>query len=326
MTRKPRAFSPDDPDIMIRLAPEIVERPDLPAPVPVRRPLFPFASILSGALLGLIGLWAATTLESFVRDLFSRSSLLGWSAAGLAALAVLAAAGLALREIRAIRRAARIETLRALAERTLADDDRVAGRTVTAELLDLYATRPETAAGRAALAETRHDIIDGADLVRLCERHLMPDLDARASAAISLAARRVSVATAVAPRALLDVLIVGAQALRLVRDVSLIYGARPGAAGFFRFLRAVAGHLALTGGIAVGDSLVQQVVGHGLAARISARLGEGVLNGLLTARVGLAALDMCRPLPFDALRRPGLADVAGGLFGGKDEEIAEKRR
>ena len=37
------------------------------------------------------------------------------------------------------------------------------------------------------------------------------------------------------------------------------------------------------------------VVGQGLAARLSAKLGEGVLNGLLTARIGLAALAVCRP-------------------------------
>ena len=59
--------------------------------------------------------------------------------------------------------------------------------------------------------------------------------------------------------------------------------------------------------MAVGDSLVQQVLGHGIAAKLSQRLGEGVLNGLLTARLGLAAIDVTRPLPFTALPRPALA-------------------
>ena len=63
-----------------------------------------------------------------------------------------------------------------------------------------------------------------------------------------------------------------------------------------------------------GDSLLQQIVGHGVAARISARLGEGVLNGLLTARVGLSALAVCRPMPFAAEKQPGVKDVAPFLF------------
>jgi putative membrane protein len=70
----------------------------------------------------------------------------------------------------------------------------------------------------------------------------------------------------------------------------------------------------MTGGIAMTDSLLQQVVGHGLAARLSARLGEGVLNGMLTARLGLAAIDLTRPLPFTELKRPALNDLVGSVL------------
>ncbi len=76
-------------------------------------------------------------------------------------------------------------------------------------------------------------------------------------------------------------------------------------------------HLAVTGGMAATDSIIQQVIGHGVAAKLSARLGEGVLNGLLTARLGLAAMDVTRPLPFAALPRPSLNDLAGSLFEAK---------
>ncbi len=69
--------------------------------------------------------------------------------------------------------------------------------------------------------------------------------------------------------------------------------------------------------MAVGDSLLQQVIGHGVASKISARMGEGVLNGLLTARVGLSALNVCRPAPFGVEPAPGVADVAPFLFGGR---------
>ena len=69
--------------------------------------------------------------------------------------------------------------------------------------------------------------------------------------------------------------------------------------------------------MAVGDSLLQQIVGHGIAAKISARMGEGVLNGLLTARVGLSALSVCRPAPFGVAPAPGVSDVAPFLFSGK---------
>jgi putative membrane protein len=62
------------------------------------------------------------------------------------------------------------------------------------------------------------------------------------------------------------------------------------------------------------------MVGHGLAAKLSQRLGEGMLNGLLTARLGLAAIDVTRPLPFAALPRPALTDLAKDLLRKRDEE------
>ena len=88
-----------------------------------------------------------------------------------------------------------------------------------------------------------------------------------------------------------------AQIIRLVRRIAEIYGGRPGLLGLIKLARSIGAHIAITGGMAVGDSLLQQIVGHGIASRISARMGEGVLNGLLTARVGLSALAVCRPAP-----------------------------
>ena len=123
-----------------------------------------------------------------------------------------------------------------------------------------------------------------------------------------------SLVTAISPRAMLDVVFVVAQIVRLVRRIAEIYGGRPGLLGFIKLARSIGAHIAITGGMAVGDRLLQQVVGHGIASKISARMGEGVLNGLLTARVGLSALAVCRPTPFAVDKPPGVSDVAPFLF------------
>ena len=267
-----------------------------------------------GALMSLaVGVWMQGLIESF----FARSVALGWIGVALLALVGVALLALLGRELAGLMRQRQIARLHMAFAQARAADDRDAARALVGDLSSLYKARPATARTRANLAELTREIIDGRDLIDIAERELMPALDEEATREIASAAKRVSVVTAISPRALVDVLFVGAQAVRLIRRLSEIYGGRPGLMGFLRLARSVGAHLAITGGMAMGDSLVQQVLGHGLAARLSARLGEGVLNGMLTARVGLSAMAVCRPMPFATKKAPDISDVAPFLFGGE---------
>ena len=268
-----------------------------------------------GGLVSLgLGLWANSLIES----LFAKAAALGWIGIVLGAVTLFAALALILNEVAAILRQSAIARLHAELALARANDDRDAARVLTRRLCALYERRAETARGRGEVAEAAAQIIDGRDLIDIAERALLRPLDQKAQAEIALAAKRVSMVTAISPRALLDMLFVVAQIIRLIRRIAEIYGGRPGLFGFFKLARSVAAHVAITGGMAVGDSLLQQIVGHGIASKLSARLGEGVLNGLLTARVGLSALAVCRPAPFGVEKPPGVADVAPFLFSGKE--------
>ncbi|ODT07952.1 MAG: TIGR01620 family protein [Mesorhizobium sp. SCN 65-20] len=272
----------------------------------------------AGVLISLgIGLWT----DRLIRDLFSRADWLGWLAVAAAAIAALAFLVIVGRELLALRRLASVERLRGRAADAIERNDPRSARAVVDELSSFVASKPQTAAGRRAMQELRNDVIDGADLLRLAETEILAPLDARAKVLILDAAKRVSLVTAVSPRALVDIAYVVFEAGRLIRRLSDLYGGRPGTLGFFRLARSVLAHLAVTGSIAVGDSFVQQIVGHGLAAKLSAKLGEGVVNGMMTARIGIAAMETTRPLPFTATKRPGMGDFLAALttFASKDK-------
>ena len=222
---------------------------------------------------------------------------------------------LAGREFAAILRQRQIALLHRELARAHEADDRDLARQRVGDLIALYKTQPRTAAARKNLEELRREIVDGRDLIDIAERQLMPALDDVVRQEIAAAAKRVSLVAALSPRAFIDVIFVAAQALRLIRRIAEIYGGRPGLLGAWRLARAVGAHLAITGGMAVGDSFLQMVLGHGIAAKISTRLGEGVLNGILTARIGLSAMAVCRPMPFFAQKPPGVGDVAPFLIG-----------
>ena len=322
--RKPRSFTPDDPKIIARetalpeaelaeLAPPD-ETPVVPVPSQngINRDLR-WGGILFGALGGLAALGAGLWLSSLVSELFVRDDWIGWLALGLLGVAALAAAMIVLREMWALLRLRRLGKLRQDAESAERHGDKSLAHRLAADLKDLYRSRPDLAWARARLGDHERGLMTARETLSLCERELISPLDTEARAIVAGTAKRVSVITAVSPVALLDMTVVAVQNLRMLRRVATLYGARPGALGLFRLARMVMAHIVLTGGIAIGDDLIQQMIGHRLMAKLSARLGEGLFNGALTARIGLAAIDICRPLPFIGAKPPRLRTLLAEL-------------
>ncbi len=321
--RRPAAFRAGDVKIEI-------EEPAFEEPLPAERRADALASggaaragrglrwgsLLLAGLTGLAGLGLSLWLGTLVEDLFARQDWIGWLALALIGLVVFAAVMLVLRELWALMRLSRLGRLRQQAARAIAHDDKEAAAEVGGRLRSLYSHRPELDWGRARLAEHEADIMDAAERLTLAERELMRPLDVKARALVADTAKRVSVLTAVSPFALIDVAFVAQQNLTMLRRLAGLYGARPGTIGLMRLARMVVSHLVLTGGIAIGDDVLHQLIGHGVTAKLSARLGEGMVNGALTARIGIATIDVCRPLPFIEAERPRIRDIVAKLARG----------
>jgi putative membrane protein len=262
------------------------------------------ARLFWSALLALLTLMLSLAAWDYVTGLLQRLPVLGTVAAVLGGVVLLALLVLALRELAGLARLGRLDGIRQAAEAGLAAGDAMATGRALDRLSALYAGRAELQRGRARLTDRRQGLADAEALAVLAEAELLAGLDAAAQREVEAAARHVAAVTAFVPLALADVAAALFANLRMIRRIAEIYGGRAGVLGGWRLTRAVLGHLVATGAVAVGDDLIGSVAGGGLLSKLSRRFGEGVVNGALTARVGVAAIEVCRPLPFHGQPAP----------------------
>ena len=271
---------------------------DVQAPRKAQRNRPGWLALLVSALLGLAVLAATVAFAEFVSVVLARSDWIGLAGWSLLGLAVLAGVVLASRELFGLMRLQRLARLRRDAEAVVRVPDITRERDVVARLRRAYSSRADLAWAASRFAEHERDVRDPGDLLALADRELVLPLDGQARRLVLASAKRVSLVTAMSPIAALAVGFVVVENLRMLRALATLYGGRPGVIGGFKLARMVFVHILATGGIALTDDLIGQFIGQDLARRLSRRLGEGLFNGALTARVGVAALEICRPLPF----------------------------
>ena len=258
---------------------------------------FRWGFLLVSALAGLLSLWAGLTITILIEDFFARSASLGWLATGVAGLAGLAALAIIFREIWGLARLRRIEHIQEISARAINLDETAAATETIRAIESIYGNRSDTAWGLKSFRDHSSDIMDPRDRIKLLDRLVIRPLDEESHRIIARRARRVTLLTTVTPAAALDIVFVAAQNLRMLRELAELYGGRPSTLSTLKLARMVVAHLAVTGGLALSDNLIQHLVGKGLLGRLSARFGEGAVNGILTSRIGLAARDVCRPVP-----------------------------
>jgi putative membrane protein len=313
--RRPRAFALDDPALAataeaapsaqglrqgppaarkLRQAPRTSVRPTA---VDLSRGIRWGALLLSG-LAGLMVLAAILWFTRYVEVALHRQDWIGWLAFSLLCLVGLSALILVLREIFGILRLARLGRLRAQVSEALKAGNLDRERRAVRHLTAMLAGRADLAWPLARFCEHEAAVLNPGDLLALADRELMAPLDQEARRTVLVAAKRVGMVTAISPMAWVAVLYVLVENVRMLRALAGLYGGRPGPLGALKLARMVVGHIIATGGVALTDDLLGQFLGQDLLRRLSRRLGEGAFNGALTARVGAAAVEVCRPLPF----------------------------
>ena len=292
--------------------------PDAVSPVPVSLNTSGWrvgaGTALLAALAALLGVGLGLDAATLLQRAFSISFVLGVLVTGLLAVAVGAAVALVRSELVGLGRLAKVEALRRRAAALASGTGSEAPDAYIDDLVRFYAARPEVSAGFKRLGQGLTDAHTAAEVIAVLDRSGFAGLDRQAFGCVLRGSRDAALVTALCPSALLDMAIMMWRNARLVREVAGQYGARPGFVGSVRLARRILANIALAGVSEGAHDLAVGALGGSLAAAVSARLGQGVLNGLLTARIGIATMDACRPLPFNDATRPNLGHVRKELL------------
>ncbi|MGH1417474.1 MAG: YcjF family protein [Hyphomicrobiaceae bacterium] len=325
-TRKPRAFDPDAPEPVFtepanseNLGDDDVQAPPLenantdPPPV-MTRPKLGWGGLLAATLFALFGLATSVWFARFVSVTLTQDNWVGWLAWSLVGLGGLAATVLIGRELVGFRRLAKLTRVRRDAQQALRDGDMDLEAGVIRHLKTTARNQPKLRWDLERFREEERHMQTPGALLSLADRILLDGADKAARTVIYRTARRVAIVTAVVPVAFVVVLFVLFENLAMIRRLAGVYGGRPGFLGGIRLFWWIIGHIAATGMIALTDDLWGQFFGQDVARRVSKRLGEGAFNGALTARLGVATLEVCRPLPHIETKPQRVRSILAELF------------
>ncbi|MDC9592063.1 YcjF family protein [Xenorhabdus sp. IM139775] len=163
---------------------------------------------------------------------------------------------------------------------------------------------------QAAVHETHND----REIVMLYSQLVQPVLDRQAKKEISRSAAESALMIAVSPLAIVDMAFIAWRNIRLINRIAALYGIELGYFSRIRLFRLVLLNIAFAGASELVREVGMDWLSQDIAARLSARAAQGIGAGLLTARLGIKAMELCRPLPWIEGDKPKLGDFRHQLL------------
>lgn len=170
---------------------------------------------------------------------------------------------------------------------------------------------------------------NGEEIQALLRYHLLAPRDREAQRLITRMSGETAIMVAISPLTLVDMALVAWRSLAMVDRLCRLYGLELGYASRLRLFRNVLHNMAFAGASELATEASMDMLSLDLASRLSARAGQGLATGLLSARLGLRAQRLCRPVPFTADEQPKIADLRQDLWRQikrLDKETAPQRR
>ncbi|QVK22860.1 TIGR01620 family protein [Shewanella dokdonensis] len=135
-----------------------------------------------------------------------------------------------------------------------------------------------------------------AEQVMLFESIVLRQRDAAARKIVHHFAAESALLLAISPFAVLDMALVLWRNQKMLSRIAECYGIKLGYWSRIRLFRGILLNILYAGTTELAMDIGNQLLSVELTGKLSARLGQGLGAGLLTARLGYQAMSLCRPL------------------------------
>jgi putative membrane protein len=281
--------------------------------------------------LGMTGLvvafcaWLVIDLYLWVVSAFENSAGLGWAALAAAATGLVAALAMIVHELRSY---LALKSVEANQQRLAAPVSAMRPADMQAAIREVIAEIPKDRETQAAIEAFQRSVQphhSPAQQIELLSRTVMPPLDRRAEAIIRRMSTRAFGITAISPTAIIDALFFIATSIRMVRQIAACYGHRPTALATVHLLRRLLVEAGKLGAVDLAGAALTQHIGGAVAERVAASAAESMYATQRMARLGLAIMGLCRPVPFRPGELPGLwSTLTGSLFARRGRQGLEQ--
>ncbi|MBA6223863.1 TIGR01620 family protein [Colwellia sp. MB02u-18] len=136
------------------------------------------------------------------------------------------------------------------------------------------------------------------EIMQLYARNVLSQVDQKALKEIAKFSSESVVLVALSPIAIIDMLLMLWRNLRLVNKIAALYGLKLSYWSRVKLIKQVIINMAYAGASELVADLGADLLGAELLGKLSARMAQGLGAGMLTARLGLKAMHLCRPIPF----------------------------
>jgi len=164
------------------------------------------------------------------------------------------------------------------------------------QLGKFYAGKPHAVAFELSL-NAAPDYLNDMEMIGFLDLNFLQPIDGEAKRIVNKASLQSGLGVGLSQWAAIDALFTFWRNLKMVDMVAKLYGIRPGFKSRLYIMLYVMGNVSVSYSSQIAADYVSRVVSSGVTPKIVAGMVQGVSIALLTQRIGMFAIQACRPVP-----------------------------